>query len=215
MTPMKPCTRCKEVKPRSEFGPNGEYPPGVRRWSSACKACMAAKSKARWHARQEKRAAEGWINPLRDWGDRFLEKVDDSGECWIWTGRLTKKGYGALGAGATYWLAHRLSYLLHNGDLPDGAFICHTCDNPPCCNPAHLYAGDAQTNATDASVRGRIVAHRGEEAGSARLTEAQVSEIRSDYAAGRLNQYELARKYGTCQSQVSNIVRRLHWTHVA
>lgn len=76
-------------------------------------------------------------------------------DCWPWLGARTPNGYGQFRlAGDT--VAHRIAFKLHNKvEISPGAFICHHCDNPPCCNPRHLYEGDARTNARDMVTRGR------------------------------------------------------------
>lgn len=79
--------------------------------------------------------------------------VPESG-CWIWVGSVTTGGYGRYGKPRK--LAHRLSYEAFVGEIPEGGYICHKCDTPACVNPAHLYAGDARTNALDAYRRGRM-----------------------------------------------------------
>lgn len=88
---------------------------------------------------------------------RFWQKVDTSGECWAWTGGRDKDGYGCikLSRSRKQVGAHRYSYELFYGAIPDDAVICHTCDNPGCVNPAHLYAGTHKTNAEDKMARGR------------------------------------------------------------
>lgn len=146
-----------------------------------------------------------------EWADRWLARVDTTGDCWLWTGRRDGKGYGHLSVLGKDWTAYRLSYALHNGDIPDGAFICHTCDNPPCVNPAHLYAGTPRTNSRDCLERGRHVSLRGAACGKARLSVETVRAIRQDYATGRYTQAELGRKYGAGQPHVSSIVRRKVW----
>ena len=76
------------------------------------------------------------------------------GPCWVWTAATNSRGYGLIAyEGGT--LAHRLAYLLEHGAIPDGLFVCHTCDNPPCVRPAHLYAGTRSDNAADILRQGR------------------------------------------------------------
>lgn len=150
-----------------------------------------------------------------DWIDRFLRYVDDSDPdgCWPWIGPR-HNAYGVLQIDYQFWLAHRLSFALHTGNLPDGAFICHHCDNPPCVQPLHLYAGDSATNVADMMSRGRGVAPAGEQNGFSRITSEQVIAIRADWETGRYTQTELGRTYGVPQAHVSRIVLRRVWNHV-
>lgn len=94
--------------------------------------------------------------------DRFWPRVDKSGDCWLWTGARMKNGYGVV------WLAepigrmglvHRVAWELTNGPIPDGLFACHRCDNPPCCNPDHLFLGTVRDNALDMVAKGRSIGH--------------------------------------------------------
>ncbi len=93
--------------------------------------------------------------------ERFWAKVLRSAdsECWGWTA-ATVQGYGVIGLshrGTGNMLAHRYSYLIHKGPIPDGMEVCHTCDNPPCCNPAHLFLGSHTDNMDDAYAKGRLL----------------------------------------------------------
>lgn len=94
---------------------------------------------------------------------RFFSKVDVRGddECWPWTACCCAHGKARLGYGrfglfrGRVMTAHRVSYLLAVGEVPDHLFVCHDCDNPPCCNPAHLWAGTGKQNAADRDAKGR------------------------------------------------------------
>lgn len=116
---------------------------------------------------------------------RFWPKVAKGGpdECWPWNGARIRKGYGKLGAVAPQratFSAHRVSYELNVGPIPDGMMVCHRCDNPPCVNPAHLFLGTASDNRADQQAKGRFNPgdRFGAKAANARLTEDQVREIR-------------------------------------
>lgn len=97
------------------------------------------------------------VRPLTD---RYWAKVVFGPECWGWSGGTTVWGYGVVGAGrkgSGMLLAHRVSYQLEYGPIPNGAFVRHVCDNPPCTNPAHLVLGTPADNTADAIARGRFV----------------------------------------------------------
>lgn len=108
----------------------------------------------------------------RDAIESNVEHDTETG-CWNWTGGRYSLGYGVLYFGSVGRItAHRLSYLLYVGSIPDGYLICHHCDNPPCVNPDHLYAGTPQQNVADMIERGRGVAGRyGAEAHNAHPAE--------------------------------------------
>lgn len=149
--------------------------------------------------------------------DRFWSKVDKSGECWIWTGARLGK-YGETSDERGVLLAHRASWELHFGPIPEGMWVLHNCpsgDNPLCVNPAHLWLGTALDNNLDAIRKGRpnpgnpkIV---GELNPTARLTENDVREIRRRAQAGE-SQRSLAREYGV--ASVNALVHRRQWKHV-
>jgi predicted DNA-binding protein YlxM (UPF0122 family) len=132
-------------------------------------------------------------------------KVDDESGCWVWTGATEGGGYGTIGVNGGSMGAHRYSYKLHNGEIPEGAFICHKCHNPPCVNPDHLYAGDAKTNAQDAIDNGDWPELYGEEQGHASLTNAEAESLRNEYAAGA-TVAELSDDYDVSAGSVSRII---------
>ncbi len=86
---------------------------------------------------------------------RFFSKVEKTDDCWLWIGGRGKKGYGFFKVAGTQKLAHRVSYELFIGNIPEGLMVCHTCDNPPCIKPEHLFAGTAIDNAQDKKRKGR------------------------------------------------------------
>jgi hypothetical protein len=88
--------------------------------------------------------------------DRFFSKVQKTETCWIWTAYKNKKGYGQINSdGYNMKKAHRVSYEMHNGNIPDGLIVCHSCDNPSCVNPQHLWLGTDLQNAQDRDTKGR------------------------------------------------------------
>ena len=148
--------------------------------------------------------------------ERFWEKVDVRGgnECWEWRGARMPWGYGRLRVGNKKCdYAHRVSYRLAFGGIPLGMFVCHRCDNPPCVNPQHLFVGTNLENRRDSVVKRRNRSPfplRGEANHAAKLTVAQVLEIRA--APGR--PADIAARYGINWRTVSRIRRREYWSHV-
>lgn len=145
--------------------------------------------------------------------DYFWLHVDRRGddECWPWTASTNTRGYGWFGIGnRRTTFAHRYSFELHHEPL-DGRWALHTCDNPPCVNPRHLYAGTVKENVRDMLERGRHVAVSGEDSPMAKLTDEQVREIRRRFVPG-LNRYirgnsrELADEFGVSQNHIRHIV---------
>jgi hypothetical protein len=151
----------------------------------------------------------------------FWAKVARTQEgCWVWQGTTSRNGYGLWTTGVRpsrrTVQAHRLSWVIVNGPIPEGMCVCHSCDVPPCVNPEHLWLGTARENARDKVAKGRMRRgdSRGERNGHARLTEEDVRAIRARVAGGE-TQTALAVEYGVHLITVSQAVRRLTWKHVA
>lgn len=134
--------------------------------------------------------------------------------CWEFSGERDKDGYGKIKVAGRRCMAHRVAYDLCTGDIPDGMFVCHTCDNPPCVNPAHLWLGDAQANIDDSIAKGRQCHLRGEASGPANLTDEQAREAYRLSWEGRLTQREIADELGTTQGNVWKIKHRQRWKHL-
>ena len=147
---------------------------------------------------------------------RFWAKVDKSGECWVWTAYCDANGYGHLSVGTKMPRAHRVSWTIHNGPIPEGICVLHTCDNPPCVRPDHLWLGSRGDNSLDMKMkgRGRTKYQRGEANDYSKLTETNVLEIRHRYAQGNVSQYQLAREIGVCVATICHIVNRITWNHI-
>src|SRR6266568_2829528 len=108
------------------------------------------------------------LKVMAPFAERFWRRVDRSGECWLWLGGRDRHGYGLcyLGGGRKHsrnGFAHRIAYRMEHGEIPEGLDVCHHCDNPPCCRPSHLFAGDALANMRDAAAKGRTA--RGDQTG--------------------------------------------------
>tara|TARA_R110000796_G_scaffold49573_1_gene118203 strand:- start:231 stop:683 length:453 start_codon:yes stop_codon:yes gene_type:complete len=143
--------------------------------------------------------------------DRFWDKVDKTGDCWIWTGAKQHSGYGRFRFNGGLDGAHRVSYILSYGPIPADKMVCHSCDNPSCVNPAHLWAGTGKDNMQDAVQKGR--AARGETQGSSKLTAANVLSIR-EIANGGTTQVKIAEQFNISSAHVSDIVLRKRWRHI-
>lgn len=149
----------------------------------------------------------------------FAAKVKKTNidECWIWTGGgVARCKYGYFQVGKQSYPAHRVAYFLEHPTEDQSCCVLHKCDNPPCCNPNHLFLGSEADNShdRDAKRRGAIPDNRGSRHGLSKLTESQVSSIRQMYS-GSISQSDLARLFGVGQDQISRIVNRKRWKHVA
>lgn len=146
--------------------------------------------------------------------DRFWEKVDKSSEseCWLWTGYFHYRGYGLLSVRDKQKYAHRLSYEIAFGEIPEGLHVLHKCDNPPCCNPNHLFVGTPKINMQDKVLKGRQ--RKGETSPTHILKMEQVSEIKRLAELGKnagLSQRTIAKHFGVNQSVVSRIKNTKAW----
>lgn len=144
---------------------------------------------------------------------RFWSQVDyftDPNGCWPFMGNTDQDGYGRLLVGRHRIRAHRLAYHLTHGD-PGALLVLHRCDNPPCCNPRHLFTGTHAANQADAAMKGR--ARRGEANGRAKLTENDVRAIRARLDAGEETR-TIGSAFGVSSQLVSQIGRRKVWAHV-
>lgn len=151
--------------------------------------------------------------------DRFWAKVDkhgpvpahrpELGPCWLWMGRRLTSGYGTIFDQGRPLYTHRFSYELHHGTLGPGVHVLHRCDNPPCCNPAHLRSGDQRSNTADRDAKGRV--RHGERHASAKLTAVDVERIKTLYATGATSHRELARLFGLHHSTIGELLAGKTW----
>lgn len=143
--------------------------------------------------------------------NRFWSNVDRKADadCWPWLGRLNEYGYGLIDVGGRPERASRVSYRIHTGLSLGDARACHSCDNPGCVNPHHIWAGSAADNTADAKAKGRLryETHKGENNGFSKLTTSQVEEIRTSTDSG----LALASRYKVSDSTISNIRRGKSW----
>jgi hypothetical protein len=184
----KTCPQCKR-----EFGPADLKQPAMFKRQKWCGLpCYHASKK---FTREEA-------------ADAFWSKVDKGGAggCWLYTGYRQKFGHGWT----TYGLAHRFSWELLVGPVPEGKFVLHKCDVPACVNPEHLYIGVRDDNARDMFQRGRSA--RGERSHTAKLTDKDVMEIRR--LKGKFTAEELGARYGVTASNIYHVQSGVVWKHL-
>ncbi len=155
---------------------------------------------------------------------RFVAGVPSA--CWLWTGYVAVCGYGVMKCGGRPTYAHRISYMLFRGPIADKLQVCHTCDNPRCINPDHLFLGTGRENIQDAAAKGRIrhgdshpwrlhpeLVPKGEGHGQHVLTESEVLEIRALVQAGA-TWAAMAARYGVGRGTIGHVVMRRTWRHI-
>jgi hypothetical protein len=142
----------------------------------------------------------------------------DINDCWVWK-RSKNKGYGQSGLKGKSIKAHRLSYLTFVGEIPNNLHVLHTCDNPTCVNPKHLFLGTNQDNMNDKVNKNRQA--KGEDNGRSKLVQEEVDEIRTLYSAEleerakgkgtQLTQKELAKRFKVSQAEINDILNNKRW----
>lgn len=172
--------------------------------------------------------------PIRGIAVRFWEKIikgKNEDDCWSWSAAISNKGYGVLGEDRTGITipASRVSWMLHFGEIPEGLHVCHHCDNPPCCNPKHLFVGTRSDNMQDCKAKGRMsmppINNRfGEDNHKHRLSKEDILSIREEYANlpysscghnKRLGTVTaLAEKWKIGKMHLHQIVKREVWPHI-
>ena len=151
----------------------------------------------------------------------FNAQVDKSGDCWLWLGSVNHRGYGRFNCFEDQkdWLAHRVSFVIANGPIPDGMRVLHRCDNPPCVNPTHLFLGTPKDNTQDSIHKGRFKGVKQyrhlapQPSGRAKLKDADISEIKRLYKNGML-QKDIAPRFGVHFNAISRIVNNKTYRHI-
>ncbi len=160
--------------------------------------------------------------------DRFWSKVKKTGGCWEWTG-AHQKGYGVVRVEKTYWRAHRLSWVMEYGEIPEGLWVLHHCDNRSCVRPDHLFLGTAADNSRDMTRKGRHPVHgdvahmakmaaavrpenraRGERHFRSKLSALKVLRICALHEEG-WSQQRIADEMGVAQTTISSVLRGKTW----
>ena len=141
---------------------------------------------------------------------------DPASGCWIWQGCRNTNGYGYLTHRYKNYQAHRFSWIIHRGEIPQGMLVLHKCDVPLCVNPDHLYLGTYANNTADMMRKGRNGYGEGKkylpgmQNPIAKLTDADVLWIRLDPRSANA----IAKDYGMEHSWISRIKKRKVWTHI-
>lgn len=136
--------------------------------------------------------------------NKIFEKkiIEAKNGCWIWTGIKNSQGYGQIGKSEK---AHRFSYQRFIGKIPPHLCVLHSCDNPSCVNPKHLFLGTLSENNIDV---------QGEDNSKNKLQEKDIIKIRTWYISGNRSKASLAREFGVSHPTISQILKRETWKHV-
>jgi len=145
------------------------------------------------------------MRKIDDYTERFWERVDKSGDCWVWTGAITDNGYGIATPNCTNVKAHRLAWMLEYGQIPKGMKVLHRCDNKPCVRLSHLFIGTSSDNAVDCTKKGRNP--------RCQLTPNDVRQIRRLRSEG-MRAAQIADRYGMSQGHIQRVVSGISWAHV-
>ena len=146
---------------------------------------------------------------------RFLQKVRKTRGCWMWMAGTNGRGYGCIygggESGGRQLRAHRVAFTLFIGPIPEDKYVLHSCDNPACVNPSHLFLGTQPDNIQDRDAKGRQA--QGERQGLSKLTQQQVREIRNLYRSGshEFGLRGLGRRYDVFHTTILRIVRGDAW----
>jgi len=176
-------------------------------------------------------------HPTQDLETRFRKHYVQSEGCWEWQSSVHRNGYGKFNIGGKTMLAHRIAWELAFGNIPDGRYVLHHCDNPRCVRPDHLFLGDDKANVDDMWLKGRGKSgkgtprlgsrgdrhwkrrmpervKRGEACSWSKLSEDDVRAIRARYAAGEITQRELADEFNVHVMVINSIILRRSWKHI-
>lgn len=154
--------------------------------------------------------------------ERFWYKVKKSEDCWEWQAARMSSGYGMMRLNGVSTGAHRISWMLHYGDIPKGVCVCHKCDNRLCVRPDHLFLGTQADNIRDMMNKGRIARgkqlnhpnQKGDKNHNAVVTEKQVRHVLLMYYKENKKQAEISRIVGLTYANVWAIVHRKSWKHI-
>lgn len=145
----------------------------------------------------------------------YLERVIfNDNECWGWVGTKDKDGYGKFQFGIRSIRAHRASWMIHNGNIPNKLLVLHKCDNPPCSNPEHLFLGDARDNNADMISKNRQYYPEGHLSSNAKLKKEDVIKIRELIKKGNVPQHKIGKMFNVSQQTISRIKENKAWRNI-
>lgn len=173
---------------------------------------MSHRSKpvSKHHYTPEERITAFWNKVNKD--GSIPAHMPHLGKCWEWIAGTSSAGYGKITYMNRDTSSHRISWEITYGDIPDGLWVLHKCDNPKCVRPDHLFLGTFRDNIDDMVAKGRTLkgennnAPNGEKSPKAKLTDEQVDQIRERYAQGGISHPTLAKQYGVNASHITRII---------
>lgn len=147
---------------------------------------------------------------------KFWKKAKVSDECWPWQEGLSDPGgYGKTTQNDKTEYAHRIAWeLFHNEKIPEGMCVLHTCDNPPCINPFHLYLGTKAENNTDRAKKGRNGNLEGEDHPNAKFSDDTIRKMRELYLTGNYTHSMIGEIFGTSTAYVTKVIKRQRRTNI-
>ncbi len=153
------------------------------------------------------------MNEMKRFEKKFIPEPNSG--CWLWTANVNYKGYGQFVFDGVDMGAHRASYRIYIGNIPQGMCVLHRCDVPCCVNPAHLFLGTIIDNNLDKKLKGREGDKKGEKNGRAKLTFEQVQQIKKRYEcrSPKHGGVVLAKEYGVSKGLISHIIRGRLWNY--
>lgn len=151
--------------------------------------------------------------------DRFKSKyrVNPVSGCWKWIASYAPGGYGQFCFDGSMRRAHRVSWIIHNGPIPEGMLVCHRCDNPSCVNPEHLFLGTHKDNMRDMIAKGRdnlVISPKGEDQHLSKLTEDKVLSMRKLRKETGMPYIKIGELFGISESASHAAITKVTWRHI-
>lgn len=212
--PAKPCQRCGILFTPTQarhIRCSARCNQPIKRFPKVCLFCqkpyLAEKLKSRFCSQSCAGRSKAWQYPAEE---RFWQGIDRTGECWIWIRHRHQDGYGLFRVAGKSMKVARYAWELFRGPIPDGLWVLHHCDNPPCCNPEHLFLGTHADNMADMKQKNRGHRPQGEASSFSKLVEAEVVAIRLDPRPAP----QIAQSYNVAACTVWDIKARRTWKHI-